>query len=147
MGTRVGGAPRGPPPTMAKPGGAPKGAPPTGGRPTRQKTTKGKDAGKTNASAAVSNTNVPKAPPVAHFICYIKGEPFSTATEIPPVDDDLDLDAAADIANMSAIVDGLGGNDAEPFKVDEPEKPAAGPPAGGGGDINNPSDLALMLQA
>ena len=129
---------------MQKPGGAPKGAPP-GRRPSKaappMKAVKGKAAKTAGASgAAASNPNVPKAPPVAHFVCYIKGEPFTAAVaaEIPQADD-LELDAAADIANMSAIVDGLGGGGDEPFKLDEP--------SAGGDPRNDPGGLAAALAA
>ena len=142
MATRVGGPPRGPPPATTKPGGAPKGAPPGGRRNSKAappvKGVKGSKAAAGGAAAA-SNSKVPKAPPVAHYICYVKGEPFTSAasTDIP-AGDDLDLDAAADIANMSAIVDGLGGGD-EPFMVDE---------APGGGDPrSDPGGLAAALAA
>ena len=52
----------------------------------------------------------------------------------------MDLDAAADIANMSAIVSGLDGGDAEPFKLDEPS-------SGGGDPRSDPGGLAAMLAA
>ena len=144
MATRVGGPPRGPPPAMAKPGGAPKGAPPGGRRQSKAAPpVKGVKGGKAagGGAAAASNSNVPKAPPIAHYICYIKGEPFTSAASAElPAGDDLDLDAAADIANMSAIVDGLGGGDA-PFMVDEA-------PGGGGGDPrSDPGGLAAALAA
>ena len=142
MATRVGGPPRGPPPAMSKPGGAPKGAPPGGRRQSKAAPpVKGVKGGKAagGGAAAASNSNVPKAPPVAHYICYIKGEPFTAVVSAEnPAGDDLDLDAAADIANMSAIVDGLGGGD-EPFMVDE---------APGGGDPrSDPGGLAAALAA
>lgn len=144
MKTKVGGPPRGPPPAMQKPGGAPKGAPP-GKKPSKQappqKNVKGKAAKTAGAnSAAASNPNVPKAPPIAHFVCYIKGEPFTAAVaaEIPAADD-LDLDAEADLANMSAIVDGLGGGGDVPFKLDEPSE--------GGDPRSDPGGLAAALAA
>ena len=154
MATRVGGPPRGPPPAIIKPGKAPKGAPP-GGKLSKQDTRKGKAGAATGgggASSASSNANIPKAPPVAHYICFIKGEPFTNAAaaDVPKESDDLDLDAAADIANMSALVDGLGGGGgSEPFKVDESPSesqpsPAQVPPDQ---DMSNPNSLAAMLQA
>ena len=82
MATRVGGPPKGAPPAMAKPG-APKGAPPGGSRRGSKAAPpiKGTKGGKAAAGgvAAAQNSNVPKAPPVAHFVCYIKGEPFTAA--------------------------------------------------------------------
>ena len=82
MATRVGGPPKGAPPAMAKPG-APKGAPPGGSRRGSKAAPpiKGTKGGKAAAggAAAAQNSNVPKAPPVAHFVCYIKGEPFTAA--------------------------------------------------------------------
>lgn len=118
---RVGGPPRGPPPGgVQKPGGAPKGAPPGG-----KKGKPGAPKGKAPPGGA-ANANIPKAPAASQFICFIKGEPFTGA---PGGDaaggDDLDLDAAADIANMSAILDGLDGDNPPPFKVDEPSSAEA----------------------
>ena len=146
MATRVGGPPRGPPPAIVKPGGAPKGPPPGRGKTKAGSATKGgKSAG---GASAASNANIPKSPPIAHFICYIKGEPFSAAAggDIPAIGgDDLDLDAEADIANMSAIVSGLDGGN-EPFSLDEPaSKPEPAAPAGN--IMADPGGLAAMLQA
>ena len=122
MSTRVGGPPRGVPPTGGSKVGAPKGAPP-GGKAGRKMP--GGPKGKAPGGGGASNANIPNAPSVQQYICFIKGEPFTgaAATSPAPGGDDLDLDAAADIADMSAIIDGLDGGDSkptEPFTVDEP---------------------------
>ena len=148
MATRVGGPPRGPPPAGVKVGGAPKGPPPG----SKGRKVPGGPKGKAppGGSAAASNANIPAAPAVKNYICFIKGEPFSGAagaggSALPAGGDDLDLDAAADI---SAILDGLDGADkSEPFTVDEPTpeaKPSGGPDYS---DMGNGGGLAAELAA
>ena len=112
MATRVGGPPKGlPPPGGAKVGGAPKGLPPGKGR----KVPGGPKGKAPGAAASSSNANIPQAPAVKNYLCFIKGEPFTGAAGAggpsPAMGgDDLDLDAAADIADMSILLDGLDGN-------------------------------------
>lgn len=131
-------------------GGAPKGAPPGKGGKKVPGGPKGKAPG---GSAASSNSNIPQAPSVKQYLCFIKGEPFKGAAvsggvSPAPGGDDLDLDAAADIANMSAILDGLdGGSAAEPFTVDDPVPAAAAPSEAPPADMGNGGGLAAMLAA
>lgn len=146
MATRVGGPPRGPPPGGAKVGGAPKGPPPgaKGG-----KKVPGGPKGKVPGAPAASNANIPAAPAIKNYICFIKGEPFSGAAgagDSTPAagGDDLDLDAAADI---SAMLDTLDGQDkSEPFTVDEPT-PEAKPAGPDYSDMGNNGGLAAELAA
>jgi len=147
MSTRVGGPPRGAPPGGAKVGGAPKGAPPGG---KGKKVVPGGPKGKAPGAPAASNANIPAAPAVKNYICFIKGEPFSGAAgagDSTPAagDDDLDLDAAADI---SMLLDGLdGGSTSVPFTLDEPTpspQPSAAP---NHSDMGNGGGLAAELAA
>ena len=78
---RVGGPPKGPPPTGGRPGAPPKGPPPTGGRRATAKpgpagagaAAKGGAKAASQAPAAAANSNVPQAPPISHFMAYLKG--------------------------------------------------------------------------
>jgi len=90
--TRPGGPPRGPPPSGGRPGAPPKGPPPSSGR---KSTSKAAAASSAKAPAAAVNSNIPKAPPIGHFIAFIKGnyDPANppsdsgAAATAPPIDD------------------------------------------------------------
>lgn len=92
---RVGAPPRGPPPTGGRPGAPPKGPPPSSGRKSTKPTPAAKGASGGGAKAAPANSNIPKAPPIGHFMAYLNGnyDPANppsdsgSQTAIPPVDD------------------------------------------------------------
>lgn len=127
---RVGGPPRGPPPTGGKPGAPPKGPPPSGGRRKTVSTpatggASGKAAG-AKGGAASSNSNIPAAPPIAHFMAYLKGNydpanPPSSggpSAEPPRQSEDLNFspdamitDAQGDMDDMQNMLDAIGGDD------------------------------------
>lgn len=125
---RVGGPPRGPPPTGGKPGGPPRGPPPTGGKKATQTVAPAKSTGgkaTTSTPAAAVNSNIPKAPPVSHFMAYIAGNydpanPPADSGSAPRPVEDLDFNpdemkqgdqmGQADADDMADMLDAMGGN-------------------------------------
>ena len=112
--TRVGGPPRGPPPTGGRPGGPPKGPPPRKSAPVGAppkggaKTAPGKGSG---APGGGSNSNAPKAPPISHFIAYIKGnyDPANPPTDggeaaAPRQSEDIEFNPAEAKSSMETLV-------------------------------------------
>mmetsp|Transcript_38954 Transcript_38954/g.50984 ORF Transcript_38954/g.50984 Transcript_38954/m.50984 type:complete len:161 (+) Transcript_38954:1801-2283(+) len=132
---RVGGPPKGPPPTGAKPGAPPRGPPPTGGRRPNSKAVPSKSPGaaaakggaKGASQAPAANSNIPQAPPIGHFFAYLKGNydpanpPSDTgapAIEIPRQSEDLhfnpaeqmggDMMGQADTDELAGMLDAMG---------------------------------------
>lgn len=113
-----GGPPKGGPPVGGARPGMPSGAPPKGKTPAPVQTKpgnappqKGEAPTPTTPATATKKeepqkpvSNIPAAPPVDHFHCWIRGVPFGTAAAEPaPVMDTLALpkNAADDLANES----------------------------------------------
>ena len=134
---RPGAPPRGPPPTGGRPGAPPKGLPPTGGKKAAKDSTPSGDS--STKAAATPAANIPQAPPVGHFMAFLKGE-YDPAN--PPTDngdapgDDLqfkstdvegaDQLAQADVDDMAGMIDAIGGDEipeVERSSIVIPDKP------------------------
>ena len=142
--TRVGGPPKGPPPSFG--GGPPKGpppsfggkpgAPPRGPPPTAAKTTNKTPDKSTNAPAPVI-LNIPKAPPISHFMAYLKGNydpanpPSADGTQSmapAPTDEikfnptDVEKMNQGEVDDMKGLIDAIG---EEPAGAQPTQKPPA----------------------
>lgn len=123
---RVGGPPKGPPPTMKRPGAPPRGPPPAQKKGAAGATAKGADASAGKGGAA-ANSNIPQAPPIGHFMAYLKGTydpanpPSADGAAMAPPVDDLNFkpsDAIAgdemnleEVDDMAGMIDAIGGDD------------------------------------